>query len=242
MKNKTILLLSAMAILLCLTGFAGAQTNRLQSVNVQTLKSWMDKPEKITLIDGGSILGCLDARIPGAVCLPCDQKKNAFLFSSLPKESRIVVYSAVQPLDQDCGLINQAMSAGMKDVYLFENGLAFWRKAGNPVVSEKRIPRVALPGVNPKRLSDWQKKVKNHLIIDIRSTRAYAASHLDGAANFPLTRLHDQYADIPLDRTLLIVDDDGRAGFLAASYLTRKGFLNVQRLQGGMAAYKRGTR
>ena len=82
---------------------------------------------------------------------------------------------------------------------------------------------------------------RSPLVVDIRSPKAFAAGHLDGAVNFPLTRLHVEYAEIPLDRTLLMVDEDGTGSFLAASYLVRKGFPNVRRLKGGMAEYRRGA-
>jgi len=243
MKNITLFfLVAAIAISFGIAGFAGAEQSKIQSINVQTLKSGMDKSEKITLIDGGSILACMDAKIPGALCLPCDSEKDASFVPSVPKENKIVFYSGLQPLDPDCALISNALSAGVKGVYRLEGGLAEWRKKGLPVVSEKRTPRVAAHAIQVKQLPDWQKAAKNPLLIDIRSPKTFVAGHLDGAVNFPLSRLHLQYADVPLDRTLLIVDDDGRAGFLAASYLARKGFLNVQRLQGGMAAYQRGTK
>jgi rhodanese-related sulfurtransferase len=242
MKSKIVILLVMVGNVFWLAGFSEAQQNKIQTVNVQTLKSWMDQSAKITLIDGGSVLACMDARIRGSICLPCDEDKDPSVLSSLPKDAKIIFYSACQPLDPDCGLISKALSAGVKDVYQLDGGLAEWRKAGFPVVSEKRIPRVVAHAVQVKRLADWQQSAKNPLLIDIRSPKAFAAGHLDGAVNFPLMRLHVQYADIPLDRTLLILDGDGRASFLAASYLSRKGFLNVQRLQGGMAAYQRGTR
>jgi len=242
MKNIVLFLVVAITISLGIAGFAGAKQNKIQSMNIQTLKAWMNKSEKITLIDGGSIIACMDAKILGALCLPCDSEKDALFFSSVPKENKIVFYASYQPLDHDCGLIRQFLSAGIANVHVLDGDLATWRKAGFSVVSEKRIPRVVAPAVKPEKLAQWQKKVTKPLLIDIRSAKNFAAGHLDAAVNFPLTRLHLQYADIPLDRTLLVVDDDGQAGFLAASYLIRKGFLNVQRLQGGMAAVKRGAK
>ncbi len=224
--------------IICLTGLAEAQDGKIQSVNVKTLKSWMDTPENVTVIDGGALLACMDAKIPGALCLPCDSEKEA----SLPQKGKMVFYSAYSPLEPDCGLIHQASSTGLKEVYVLEGGLAAWRKAGYPVLAEKRIPRVAVPAVGAGKFSEWQKNAKNPLLIDIRSPKTFAAKHLEGAQNIPLARLHLEYADIALDRTLLIVDDDGRAAFLAASYLVRKGFSQVTRLQGGMTAYERGAR
>ncbi len=107
MKNIALFLVAAITISLGIAGFAGAEQNKIQSMNVQTLKSGMDKSEKITLIDGGSILACMDAKIPGALCLPCDSEKDASFFASVPKESKIVFYASYQSLDHDCGLIRQ---------------------------------------------------------------------------------------------------------------------------------------
>ena len=229
----------APAIILCgMAFFAGAQGNKIQSVNVPTLKAWMEESENVMLVDGGALLACMDAKIPGAVCLPCEESKE----KAWPTQVKIVLYAAYAPIDTNCALIRQAVSAGGKDVYILDGGLNAWRQAGYAVVSERRVPRVAMPAVKARKLSDWQKSVKNPLIIDIRSPKAYGANHLDGSMNLPLEELHIRYAEIPLDRSLLIVDEDGRTGLLAASYLTRKGFPEVKRLQGGMTAFKRGTR
>jgi rhodanese-related sulfurtransferase len=241
MKMKTQIIIAVIMTSLGVAGFAGAEEDKIPSMNVQTLKASKDT-EKIILIDVGSILACRDARIPGSLCMPCDQQKAPSFFSSLTKDGKIVFYMANQPLEPDCSLIREAKSAGVSNIYALEGGLAAWRKAGHAVISDERIPRVISRAVKPENFPVWQKKAKNPFVIDIRSAKAFAAGHLEGALNFPLTRLHVQYADIPLDRTLLVVDDDGRASFLAASFLARKGFINVQRLQGGMAAIERGTR
>lgn len=237
MKKNVCFLASVIAFGM-MTFSAAAQENKIPSVNVQTLKAWMEKSDKVTVVDVGALLACMDAKIPGAVCLACDQEMEA----NLPKSDRIVFYASYGSPDADCALIHRTISSGFKDAYILEGGLAAWRKAGSPVMSKKRIPRVAAPAVKSGQLADWKKSVKNPLVIDIRSSKAYSVNHLDGAQNFPLDRLHAQYAEIPLDRSLLIVDEDGRTGLLAASYLARKGFTDVKRLQGGMAAFKRGMR
>lgn len=225
----------------CLTGIADDGQNIIRLIDVPTLMSDRASSQKPIVIDAGSLLACLDAKIPGALCLSCEGERGQSFFASLPKGSKIVFYTSYQPLSGDCSLIREVNSAGFRNLFLLKGGLEAWRKAGNPVASEKRIPRVATPAVKPSRLGQWQKNIKNALLVDIRSPEAFATGHLEGAVNFPLTRLHVQYADIPLDRALLIVDEDGRAGFLAASYLARKGFINVSRLQGGMAGAKRGV-
>lgn len=236
--KKNVCLLAAVIAFGMMTFPVVAQESKILSVNVQTLKAWMEKSDQVTAVDVGALLNCMDAKIPGAVCIACDQAME----KNWPAGGKIVFYASYGLPDADCALINRTISSGSKDVYLLDGGLGAWRKAGNPVMSEKRIPRLAAPAVRAGQLSDWKKRAKNPLVIDIRSAKAYSTNHLDGAQNFPLDRLHVQYAEIPLDRSLLIVDEDGRTGLLAASYLARKGFPDVQRLQGGMAAFKRGTR
>jgi rhodanese-related sulfurtransferase len=50
-------------------------------------------------------------------------------------------------------------------------------------------------------------------------------------------RLSSSYAEIPLDRTLVLIDDRGFRTFLAGSYLEMKGY-RVMRLFGGMEAWQ----
>jgi rhodanese-related sulfurtransferase len=211
------------------------------SIDVKALQK-MTQTRNVTLINVSGLLVCMDAKIPGSLCLSCDDKKDVAVFSSLTKDSKIVFYAGGRSLDFECDLMNRSISQGFTAVYILEGGLPAWRKAGYPVVSDKRIPRVISQAVNPGYFSEWLRQTKNPLVIDVRSAKDYAAGHLDGALNFPMTRLHVQYAEIPLDRTLLIVDEDGSQSFLAASYLARKGFIYIQRLKGGMAGYRRGAR
>jgi len=74
-------------------------------------------------------------------------------------------------------------------------------------------------------------------VLDIRSREKYEKGHLQGAMSIPMHQLHERYHELPHDRSLMLVDDQGFRSFLAASYLARKGF-RVIRLFGGMAAWK----
>ncbi len=239
--NKFILL-AIIAICLGIAGFAEAQHDSIPTLNVQTFKSLKDKAGKIILVDLRSVLECMDAKIPGALCMSCNDEKAISTISSLAKDSKIVFYAESKSVFSDCNLINRAAVHGFSSAYILDGGLPAWRKAGYPVVTEKRIVRVHSRAVNPGKFPAWLQQTKNPLVIDIRSAKTYATGHLDGALNFPLTKLHAQYADIPFDRTLLIVDEDGTQSFMAASYLAGKGFLNTARLKGGMANYRRGTK
>jgi rhodanese-related sulfurtransferase len=56
--------------------------------------------------------------------------------------------------------------------------------------------------------------------------------------NLPLNALPERYQELPLDRVILLVDEDGTTTLLAGSYLKRKGFKNPVRLFGGMEAWR----
>ena len=242
MKHKKAVLAALVTLFLGVTGFAEAQQNTLLPVSVQSVKTWLDSsPESpVTLIDLRSLLECRDAKIAQAVCHSCDTQQDD-LFALVPKENKLIFYTGNRLADSKCAVIDQALAAGYKNVYRLEGGFAAWRKEGYPVVSEKRTPRVLAHAVIPRNLSRWQKQAKNPLVIDIRQAEDFAPGHLEGALNIPLSRLHLDYAQIPLDATLLVVDEDGTQSFLAASYLLRKGFMNVRRLKGGMNEYRRRT-
>jgi len=219
---------------------SAVQAQDLRPVDVQTLKAWMDESqESLVVVDLRSLLACLDAKIPQAVCFPCGTQK-AFPGNALPQEAKIIVYEETQPAAPGrCPVIQAILETGRGNVYRLDGGLPAWRKEGYPVISEKRTPRVPAPAVKAADLDSWRKQVANPLILDVREASDFAAGHIDGAMNIPLSVLHVDYGRIPLDASLLIADADGTQSFLAASFLARKGFPRVLRLKGGMAEYQR---
>jgi rhodanese-related sulfurtransferase len=75
------------------------------------------------------------------------------------------------------------------------------------------------------------------LLVDVRSEKSYKEGHIKGALNMPLYRFSSRYAEIPLDRTVVLIDDRGFRTFLAGSYLEMKGY-RVMRLFGGMQGWQ----
>jgi rhodanese-related sulfurtransferase len=192
MKHKLWAGFAAMLLVVSVTEPSLSQTSRpstVASIDVKTLQEVM-RTQKVTLINASGLLVCMDAKIPGSLCLSCADEKDGSVFSSLEKDRKIVFYAGHATIDPECDLVRRATAQGFASVYALSGGLSAWRQAGLPVVSEKRIGRVISRAVNPKHLAEWQKQAKNPLVIDIRSAKKYAAGHLEGAQNFPLTRLH----------------------------------------------------
>ena len=241
MKNEILVLLAA-ALFLASAEFCCAQQVQPLSIDAGTLGSMLNKPDQIVLVDGRSFLECMDTRLPGSFCASGNQEKDEAVFARRDKNTKIVFYTGRGTIDYDHPLYAAAVKKGFSNIYGLEGGLLSWREAGNPVEFSMRIPRIPAQAVKPENLSAWLKKTKNSLVVDIRPAREYSAGHLEGALNFPLALLHIRYPDIPLEKTLLVTDEDGTESFLASSYLYRKGFIKIFRLKGGMAEYRRGVK
>ncbi|MDD5168077.1 MAG: rhodanese-like domain-containing protein [Syntrophales bacterium] len=208
-----------------------------QRIEVRQLYRMIENHEAFVLIDVASYLECMDSRIPGSLCLPCDEGKGETDFSGTRKDAKLVFYGGNVAVDQDCPVIREAVRQGYTKINILKGGLPAWRRAGYDAESIQRIRRSANPSVKAKDLGAWLKHAGNPLILDIRSPEAFKKEHMENAMNISMSVLHLRYQDIPLDRKILIVDDDGSVSFLAASYLFRKGFTNTSRLVGGMAAW-----
>ncbi len=72
-----------------------------------------------------------------------------------------------------------------------------------------------------------------YLLIDLRDPEDYAASHLMGAINIPLAELGDWVSRLPQGVLIILYDQDGMQGDLAAQVLIDKGFPDTKSLMGG---------
>ncbi|HVA67425.1 MAG TPA: rhodanese-like domain-containing protein [Elusimicrobiota bacterium] len=77
------------------------------------------------------------------------------------------------------------------------------------------------------------------VILDVRDPQSYAAEHIAGAKNVPLTELQKHFATLPKNKTLVTYCWTITCALApkAALALAQKGF-NVQELSGGIAEWK----
>lgn len=210
---------------------------KIQRIDPRGLNRMVEYKDPHLLINVSSYLECMDARIPGSVCLSCDQDKEMGKILPANKDTKLVFYGGNALAEGECRVIEEAGRLGYTRLYSLRGGLPAWKRAGYDIETVQRIPRTPGIAVKPKDLPGWLKEAKKPLILDIRDAEAFRKGHLDGAVNIPFSALHLRYQEIPLDRTMLVVDEDGSRTFLAASYLARKGLVNAARLAGGMNAW-----
>ena len=85
-----------------------------------------------------------------------------------------------------------------------------------------------------KGLEEYR-RVRNALLIDVREAGEYAAGHIPGAVNVPLSIIAE--ADLPKDRPLFLYCLRGSRSARAAAILKRKGCSRVKSI-GGINGYK----
>lgn len=92
--------------------------------------------------------------------------------------------------------------------------------------------------VSPLMLADELASQNQPLVIDIRTPREWATSHLEGSINLPLAQLQQRIDEIPRDRKIAIHCAGGYRSSIAASILSQYGITDVIELAGGIAAWE----
>ncbi len=70
-------------------------------------------------------------------------------------------------------------------------------------------------------------------IVDVREPGEYAAGHLNGAVNVPLSQIWQRMDEIPKDRPVYLHCRSGQRSYYAVRYLTGKGYTDVFNMSGG---------
>ena len=75
-------------------------------------------------------------------------------------------------------------------------------------------------------------------VLDVRGKEEYEEGHIPGAVNIFVGELDKRLAEVPSDRSVVLVCSTGNRAGLGVSILEREGFKNVYNLIGGMTAWK----
>ncbi|MGI6091723.1 MAG: rhodanese-like domain-containing protein [Veillonellaceae bacterium] len=81
-------------------------------------------------------------------------------------------------------------------------------------------------------------KLKEALIIDIRTPEEYQAGHIPGVPLIPLDQLEKRAGEVPKDQKVLLICRSGNRSSQGTKLLRSKGFDNVYNVTGGMLAWR----
>lgn len=77
----------------------------------------------------------------------------------------------------------------------------------------------------------------NVVFIDVREPDEFAAGHVPGITNLPLSVLSEETADFPKDSEVVIICRSGNRSMQAAEKLKGFGFTNLVNVEGGMNSW-----
>jgi len=192
------------------------------------------KEKNAAVIDTMSYLECMDHRIPGSQCIALEELDKKLSVSIPDKKQSIVFYCESDRCPRAGLAYEKAKLLGYENIYVLEDGLVAWKRAGYEVETLQRIKRAPVVSVKSAKLDVFIKEKKDLFILDIRSEDAYKANHIDGTKNIPFYMLHKKLSEIPKNVSVIVIDENGKRSFLACCYLINNGIEDVMRLFGGM--------
>ncbi len=237
-KNNNTGLLRCFLAVLCfiigLPGISGAAEVGPTIVSPIEAYRMMQETGDTVFINTMSAIECRDHRIPGSLCIPCPKFEERTPAMLENRDQPVVLYCASIGCHRSMHAAHKALDLGYLHVYVLDGGLPAWKEAGYSVESEQRIPRTGIESIKPNVLNRWIGEKKDALILDIRSRDLFDREHIPGAVNLPLDELEDTYRELPMDKKIIVVDEQGHRSFLAACYLYERGLVDIERLFGGM--------
>lgn len=219
-------------------GIAGAGAGDPSVITALEARRMMGERGDIVFINTMSAIECRDHRIPGSVCIPCPAFEKEVPQIIQNKNRPLVLYCASIGCHRSMHAARKALDLGYRNVFVLDGGLPAWKEADYSVESERRIPRTGIASIKPKALSRWVAEKTDILILDIRSRDLFDTEHIPGAINYPLDELEGTYRELPMDKRIVVVDEQGHRSFLAACYLYERGLVDIQRLFGGMQDWR----
>jgi rhodanese-related sulfurtransferase len=76
------------------------------------------------------------------------------------------------------------------------------------------------------------------LVLDVRTPQEWQTTRIDPSVNIPLNHLIERVADVPRDRTVVVLCEGGYRSSIAASLLQQRNFTDVVEIAGGMAGWE----
>jgi NADPH-dependent 2,4-dienoyl-CoA reductase/sulfur reductase-like enzyme/rhodanese-related sulfurtransferase len=108
--------------------------------------------------------------------------------------------------------------------------------AKDPVNLAGMIASNHLDGDMP--LADWGRLgADGQVVVDVREPDEFAAGHVGGAVNLPLSQLRGRHHELPRNRPLAVYCQVGQRGYYAVRFLLQHGY-QAANLSGGWTTYE----
>jgi rhodanese-related sulfurtransferase len=100
------------------------------------------------------------------------------------------------------------------------------------------VPR-PIPSIDPRQASERLLAGPDApLLVDVREADEFAVVRIPGAVLLPLSRLQEDYEQLPQDRPLILQCASGKRSLAAASFLQQRGYADVTSMDGGVVEWR----
>ncbi len=162
-------------------------------------------------IPGSIFIGIDDSFAPWVGTLVQDLKQPILIVADKGREEEVVLRLARVGYDNTLGYLN--------------GGIAAWQKAG--------FETQTLQEIEPNEFAFKFLENPTLNLLDVRRESEFKSQHLEGAVNFPLDFIHQNFSEINPNQTYFIHCAGGYRSVIAASILKAKGMNNLINIKGG---------
>ncbi len=151
-------------------------------------------------------------------------------------------------IDKRLDVIATAIAGGLTLEDLEELDLAYappFNSPNGPVNMAAFTAQNSRSGFSPSLLArNAEEFVLNHqpMIVDLRDPISFDQAHLTGSYNLSQNHLREHMQQIPRDRSILLISEDGQQGHVVLQMLKGAGFSAVYNLSGGYISLERHAR
>ena len=236
MPNRT----PAVSSILLLTLFIFFTGSRAFAVDIPfistaDLKAKMDAGEELVLADALSSIEHDELTIKGSVNIPASQVEgNANLPAA--KDTLLVFYCKGPKCGKSRIAAEKAMKLGYTNVMVYNEGLPAWAQHRYPLEKKASYPAIDVTRFSPDQVHGMKDSIA---ILDIRGAKHKQLGKIDGATEIVLDDLNKEYAALPRDKKIIIVDHASKQVVVAAKFLSMQGYDDVAVMDGGVAAWIR---
>jgi len=111
-------------------------------------------------------------------------------------------------------------------------------KAPGEITIPTEIPTEKIKSIHALDLWEALRKRNPPIVVDVREPREFRRGHIPQARSMPLFELLSDPSDLPQIRPVVLVCRSGRRSTRAAFTLEKRGFTNLQIVEGGLLAWE----
>lgn len=191
-----------------------------------------------TLVDARSRVEYENEHIIGSINVPAEKIEVALPVAARERERQVLFYCNGPACTKSHKAGRAAISAGYRDVGIYDEGMPAWKEAGLPVEGNP-LPQVELVTLSPTAVRDAL-RTKSIQLVDIRPRDEFLTFRISGSLNVELDNLEAQLrAEVKPGTAICVVDYTGHQQKVAVRLLARLGYTTgVKGLDGGLRGWQ----